>query len=184
MLEQLPFAAGIRAQIDGYSYQPITTVYLRYDRPVPVPARMLQLGDGPGQWLFDRSAPGAAHAMLAVVISADGPHQSLAQADLVRAIALQLRANLPGLDPGGRPPGRASSPSGAQRMRARRSARTRQPGTSDPGSIWRATTPTRTIRQRWRRRREAGFARRKRALLAAIGADVNAVASQPVWVRA
>lgn len=100
LLKQLPFAAGIRAQIDGYRYQPITTVYLRYDRPVPVPARMVQLGDGPGQWLFDRTAPGAAEALLAIVISADGPHQSLAQADLVRAIALQLRANLPGLDRG------------------------------------------------------------------------------------
>jgi hydroxysqualene dehydroxylase len=100
LLKQLPFAAGIRAQIDGYRYQPITTVYLHYDRSVPVPARMLQLGDGPGQWLFDRTAPGAAEALLAIVISADGPHRSLAQADLVRAIALQLHANLPGLDPG------------------------------------------------------------------------------------
>jgi hydroxysqualene dehydroxylase len=100
LLERLPFAAGIRTQIDGYSYQPITTVYLRYDRPVPLPARMLQLGDGPGQWLFYRSTPGAADAMLAIVISADGAHRSLAQADLVRAVALQLRANLPGLDRG------------------------------------------------------------------------------------
>lgn len=99
LLKQLPCAAGIRAQIGGYSYQPITTAYLRYDRPVPVPARMLQLGDGPGQWLFERTAPGAAEALLAIVISADGPHRSLAQADLVRAIALQVHANLPGLDP-------------------------------------------------------------------------------------
>jgi hydroxysqualene dehydroxylase len=99
LLAQLPFAAGIRAQIESYRYQPITTVYLRYDRPISVPARMVQLGGGPGQWLFDHTAPEAAGAQLAIVISAGGAHRSLAQADLVRAIIFQLRANLPGLDP-------------------------------------------------------------------------------------
>jgi squalene-associated FAD-dependent desaturase len=103
LLKGLPFAAGIRAQIAGYRYQPITTVYLRYDRTVPLAFRMLQLGDGPGQWLLDRTAAGAAESLLAVVISADGPHRSLAHAALVRAITGQLRANLPGLDPGAVP---------------------------------------------------------------------------------
>jgi squalene-associated FAD-dependent desaturase len=103
LLRRLPFAAGIRRQIDGYRYQPITTVYLCYEQPVPLPARMLQLGEGPGQWLFDRSAPGAAHALLAAVISADGPHRRLAQAALACAIARQLRANLPGLIPAAAP---------------------------------------------------------------------------------
>ncbi|MBK8742260.1 MAG: FAD-dependent oxidoreductase [Betaproteobacteria bacterium] len=58
LLRGVPAAAGACAQIAAYGYQPITTVYLRYAEPVPVPARMLQLGDGPGQWLFDRGRRG------------------------------------------------------------------------------------------------------------------------------
>ena len=96
LLRAVPAAADACAQIAAYGYQPITTVYLRYDSSVALPARMLQLDGGPGQWLFERSAAGAGHALLAVVISADGPHCGLAQVDLVRAVASQLHANLPG----------------------------------------------------------------------------------------
>jgi squalene-associated FAD-dependent desaturase len=103
LLKDLPAASAIRAQIDDYDYQPITTVYLRYDRPVPVAGRMIQLANGPGQWLFDRSIPGSPGGMLAVVISTEGAHSPLTNDALVNAIVGQLAANLPGLDPGAMP---------------------------------------------------------------------------------
>ena len=99
LLQYLPFASRIQAQIAAYSYQPITTLYLRYERAVALPARMIQLEEGPGQWLFDRSVPGMDHALVAIVISADGPHRALAHAELARVVDRQLHANFRGLDP-------------------------------------------------------------------------------------
>ena len=94
LLAPLPLATGVVMQIEAYDYQPITTVYLRYAQRVPMAFPMLQLGSGPGQWVFDRGTPGG-NALLAVVISADGPHRRLAPEALVAALASQLRSNLP-----------------------------------------------------------------------------------------
>ena len=127
LLTGLPFATGIRRQIDSYSYQPIATVYLRYNQPMALPARMMQLGDGPGQWLFDRSPTGATHAMLAAVISAEGPHRRLSQADLVQAIAGQLRANLPGTH-------RAAAPVWARVITERRATHASTPDRVHPAA--------------------------------------------------
>ena len=170
LLERLPFAAGIRAQIDGYGYQPITTVYLRYDRPVAVPAPMLQLGDGPGQWLFDRASPGAAEAMLAVVISARrSAPESCAGRTRAAPSPISSAPIFPGWSRARRSCARGSSPRSARRTPPRRSGCTRRRDTSDPASTWRATTPTRTIRQRSKRRRAAGYARRRRCSTGADG---------------
>ncbi|MBK7470126.1 MAG: FAD-dependent oxidoreductase [Betaproteobacteria bacterium] len=113
------------AQIAAYGYQPITTIYLRYDSSVALPARMLQLDGGPGQWLFERSAAGAGHALLAVVISAEGPHRRLAQADLARAVASQLRDNLPGRMP-------QSAPTWTQVITERRATHAAAPARAHP----------------------------------------------------
>ena len=103
LLGALPFAAGVVAQIDRYTYQPITTVYLRYAQPVPVAFPMQQIDRGPGHWVFDRSTPGADDALLALVISADGPHRRLGPTELVAALAGQLRDHLPALKSGATP---------------------------------------------------------------------------------
>ena len=103
LLASMPFAANVVAQIARYEYQPITTVYLRYAQTVPTPFPMLQLGGGPGQWVFDRSTPEAGGALLAVVISADGPHRRLPPAALIASIADQLRGDLRALADGPAP---------------------------------------------------------------------------------
>ena len=103
LLAKIPFATTLVAQLRRYDYQPITTVYLRYAHAVPVPFAMLQLGGGPGQWLFDRGGATKGESLLAVVISADGPHRRLVPAALVAALAGQLRDNLPSLPAGAAP---------------------------------------------------------------------------------
>lgn len=85
------------ARIDAFSYESITTVYLRFALRLAMRARLLRLDDAPGQWIFCR--PPAAHAppseagghLYAVVISANGPHDSLDHATLAAKVETQLR---------------------------------------------------------------------------------------------
>jgi uncharacterized protein with NAD-binding domain and iron-sulfur cluster len=61
---------------------------------------MLGLPDGgPGQWVFDRTGLGGRDDLLAVVISAVGPHQALTQEALAQAVHRQLSTMLHGLPP-------------------------------------------------------------------------------------
>jgi squalene-associated FAD-dependent desaturase len=86
-------------------YEPIATVYLGYRERVTLPCAMSRLDDAPGQWLFDRrdilSRPrGAApplEQIVAVVISASGPHDALDRDELVAACDTQLRRLKPSL---------------------------------------------------------------------------------------
>jgi squalene-associated FAD-dependent desaturase len=93
----------ILAQTRAFAYESITTVYLGYAGRVDLPARLTRLDDAPGQWVFDRSAalgPGLAadaRALLAVVISAGGPHDRLDHATLAAGVDRQLRRLRPGL---------------------------------------------------------------------------------------
>ena len=87
--------------IAAFVYESITTVYLAYAAAIALPAPFARLDDAPGQWLFDRSPallpPGsnAAQSLLAVVISANGPHDTLGQAALAAAVDAQLRRLAP-----------------------------------------------------------------------------------------
>jgi squalene-associated FAD-dependent desaturase len=90
-------------QVAALAHESITTAYLAYPAPVPLPAPIARLDDAPGQWVFDRSAAlassGASDAasLLAVVISASGPHDALDQRTLALQIDAQLRRLLPAL---------------------------------------------------------------------------------------
>ena len=101
-----------------FAFQPILTAYLVYVAAPSWRATMMALADDParacfGQWAFDRSdrlrtAPSSvdgrgstrgsrdetARGLVAVVISADGPHRDLSPADLIDALAAQLATQL------------------------------------------------------------------------------------------
>jgi len=74
--------------------EPVCTVYLRYPESVRLDHPMLGLLDGPGQWIFDRRVDGHPGVM-AVVISADGPHMHRDRDDLREAVVRQLAALFP-----------------------------------------------------------------------------------------
>lgn len=90
LLETLPALEEMVTDLRQLDHEPIYTVYLRYRDPVRLEAPMVGLGEGPGQWVFDRGPLTDASSLLAVVISARGPHEALDHARLGQAVAHQL----------------------------------------------------------------------------------------------
>jgi hydroxysqualene dehydroxylase len=91
---------GAAAAAAVLTYQPICTVYLKYSPHVALSRGFVALLDDPsahayGQWAFDRGAFDAANrGIVAVVISADGPHRELTLDALEAAVARQLAREL------------------------------------------------------------------------------------------
>jgi squalene-associated FAD-dependent desaturase len=88
------------AQVSAFAYESITTIYLGFAGRVAFSAPLLRLDDAPGHWAFDRSGSlgsGAVTSLIAVVISAGGPHDALDHATLAANVEAQLRRLAPGL---------------------------------------------------------------------------------------
>jgi hydroxysqualene dehydroxylase len=91
--------AGLARDCSAFTWQPITTVYLRYARHQPLALPMLALVENAareefGQWIFDKQVLGGTQGVYAVVISAQGAHQQLSQDALVGAVERQLARQL------------------------------------------------------------------------------------------
>lgn len=105
-LPQHPAFAQALDAARGLAYEPIATVWLGYATRTSLPGPIARLDDAPGQWVVDRpevlsragedaSRPALAQ-LVAVVISASGPHDALAPAELAAACDAQLRRLVPG----------------------------------------------------------------------------------------
>ena len=100
----LPRVFGLHAEalrpairlIERFRYEPIVTVYLKYGPETRLPRPMMALDDDApdrryGQWVFDRGALDPRNAgVLAVVVSAGGPHEDEPLDRLGEAIGWQL----------------------------------------------------------------------------------------------
>jgi hydroxysqualene dehydroxylase len=90
--------------IARFAYEPIVTAYLKYEEDVGIARGFTALLDDPvkrayGQWVFDRGALDAANrGVLAVVISARGPHENETLRGIGDAVSAQLSSAL-GLPP-------------------------------------------------------------------------------------
>lgn len=102
-----PLSAAIGA-LEMMAYEPIVTIWLGYAAAAAMPGPIARLDDAPGQWVLDRPDilihAGAADRppltqLLAVVISANGPHMASPHAELARAADAQLRRLQPALAP-------------------------------------------------------------------------------------
>jgi squalene-associated FAD-dependent desaturase len=105
LLAGLPALAPLAAAVEDFDYQPISTCYLQYAETVALPVPMLGLstinGHGAparlGQWAFDRGQLSGVRGLIAVVISASGPHESLSQDALAARLHKELADLIPDL---------------------------------------------------------------------------------------
>lgn len=89
--------APARAALDALEYEPIYTCYLQYPSGVRLPAPMFGFTRGLLQWGFDRGALGGPPGLVAAVVSATGPHQSVERTALAQRLHGELAAAVPGL---------------------------------------------------------------------------------------
>jgi squalene-associated FAD-dependent desaturase len=91
----------VRARLDAFRYEPITTCYLQYGPELRLPLPFYALVDDPaaaawGQFVFDRGQLDAGQpGLLAVVVSASGAAIAQGREALARAVAAQLASSLP-----------------------------------------------------------------------------------------
>jgi hydroxysqualene dehydroxylase len=91
LLSRTPALDRTRALLEQFRYQPIYSVYLQFASKVPLPCPMLALAGGPGQWVFDRESISMQPGLVAVIISASGPHQTMTQNALAASVLAQLQ---------------------------------------------------------------------------------------------
>jgi hydroxysqualene dehydroxylase len=80
LLAELPEMSPTVRQVSAYTWQPILTLWLRFASPPAFPFPMLGLGGGHAPWAFERDdlSPG----LVAIVVSAEGPHLARSPEDL------------------------------------------------------------------------------------------------------
>jgi hydroxysqualene dehydroxylase len=90
----------------GLRFEPIVTVYFKFDRGIRLREPMFGQRHGLAQWFFDRAClnfPGDAgasarhdeEALIAAVISASGPHELLSQEELANRVLAELAQHIP-----------------------------------------------------------------------------------------
>ena len=97
LVAQLPQLVQSTRQCTSYDYQPIYSVYIQYPDSVRLPFPMIGLTGGHAQWVLDRGGLDGQSGLLAVVISAEGPHQKLTQEALAEAVMRELAHAFPEL---------------------------------------------------------------------------------------
>ena len=94
LLSQSELLQTSRDKINHIEYEPVITVYIQYANTVQLPMPMLGVINAYSEWLFDRRYCNQA-GLIAVVISAHGPHMELDNASLTRHISDELSQLFP-----------------------------------------------------------------------------------------
>ena len=93
LFEHIPLMQPLIHSLSLWEYQPIYSVYLQYEASLRLPFPMLGLSKTVSQWVFDRGLtqqPG----LLAVVISAQGEHETWSHEVLIQRVQDELRKEL------------------------------------------------------------------------------------------
>jgi len=108
-LTALPELGTLQKALATLDYEPIFTVWLGYGEALSLPMPIARLDDAPGQWVVDRADVLAAaqvdsvrpklQQLLAVILSAHGPHEALDHGMLALEIDAQLRRLQPDRPP-------------------------------------------------------------------------------------
>lgn len=95
----LPQAAELKAAVSALSYHAITTVYLRYSQPVPLPQPLVGFAAGTAQWLIGRGALGGDAREVAAVISLSDQLPPYTPAQWAQAVHRDIQRLFPALPP-------------------------------------------------------------------------------------
>ncbi len=87
----------VLVRIRRFEYRPIYSIYLQYPGHTVLPAPMIGLTGSLAHWAFDRGKLCGQPGMIGVVISGDGPHESLSQDALAAQVHAELAARWPRL---------------------------------------------------------------------------------------
>jgi len=82
--------------IQQLQYEPVATLYLQFNQSISLPTPMIGLLNGLAEWVFERATSGHTD-ILAVVISAQGEHLNMSQAELTQKVVVELKHAIPDL---------------------------------------------------------------------------------------
>jgi predicted NAD/FAD-dependent oxidoreductase len=94
LIQAIPSLAEIHNRLLQIQYQPITTLYFQFPRPIPLSQPLIGLIGNTGQWIFDRTLCGNP-TILSVIISGEGDHQKLSHAELAEQIIKEIQPYIP-----------------------------------------------------------------------------------------
>lgn len=89
-----PIANALISTLQAFTYQPITTAYLRFAFPVSLKIPMMGLSNSLIQWVFDR-ATSQQSTILSAVITGNGPHIGLEHKTLIALTMAALKKSFP-----------------------------------------------------------------------------------------
>lgn len=93
LLAEHPQTTPLAASIEQLQYEPVANLYLQFASAVHLSCPMLGLVNGIAEWVFERASSGQPH-LLAVVISAQGPHLQMSPEALQDQVLAELQTVL------------------------------------------------------------------------------------------
>ena len=94
LLAELPGTETSVQQLDSLAYEPITTVYCQYPDHCRMDKPFTGFTHATSEWIFDRHFSGHP-GLIAIVLSANGPHSSMDNERLINTIATELKTFFP-----------------------------------------------------------------------------------------
>lgn len=98
LMTPIPPLSDICLSLKKMTHQPITTVYIALQEPMINTLPLMGLIGTTGQWIFNRKLSGNP-TVLSVIISGEGPHQTLNQETLIQKILDETRAHYGNIHP-------------------------------------------------------------------------------------
>lgn len=96
LLSPHPQLSHLTEMLQQFTYQPIITLYLQYDRQAKLTQPFVGFDEALTDWLFDRSHNGQP-GLMAAVISSEGEHSNWSRDKVTRHVIAEITARIPEL---------------------------------------------------------------------------------------
>ncbi len=96
LLQSHTTCSNLYENLYKFTYQPITTVYLKYSNPIQFKTPMIGFIDSLSHWIFDRGFSGNPK-ILSVIITGEGEHLKMTQEELLKIVSQEIKCYDPNL---------------------------------------------------------------------------------------